>query len=115
MRSLLFLSPLLALVACSPSKEDFQEQSIQMSCDKLFECTPDAAEMMGYADSADCVTQLTALVEEAEASDTGADSCPNYDGGKAKECLDAMEALACDASEADMTAANDICEAVCPA
>jgi hypothetical protein len=114
MRSFLLLAPLLALVACGPSKEDFQEQSIQMSCDKLFECTPDAAEMMGYADADACVTDLTELVEEAETSDTGADSCANYDSGKAKECLDAMEALACDASEADMTAANEICEAVCP-
>ncbi len=114
MRSILFLSPLVALVACGPSKEDFSSESIRITCDKMFECGGEAAaSVLGFSDADDCVSQLTTAADEAEASDTGTDSCADYDSSKASDCLDALETLACDASEADTTAANDLCTAVC--
>ena len=114
MRSVLFIAPLLALVACGPSKDDFTDESIRITCDKMFECGGEAAaSMLGYSDADDCVTQLTTAADEAEASDTGEESCANYDSSKASDCLDALETLACDASEADVTAMNDTCTAVC--
>ncbi len=110
----LFLVPLVTLIACGPSKEDFTEESIRVACDRLFECGGEtAATALGYADADDCVAQLSTAAEEAEASDTGTESCPNYSSSAASDCLDATEALACDASEADINAANDICTAVC--
>ncbi len=109
----LFLVPLVTLIACGPSKEDFTAESIRVTCDKMFECGGETATVLGYTDADDCVAKLTTASEEAEASDTGTESCANYDSSKASECLDATEALACDASEADINAANDICTAVC--
>ena len=68
------------LTACSLSQEQFQTESIDITCTRLMECHPeDAAEFFDFEAQEDCVS---ALLERLEPTI----DCI-YDPEKARDCL----------------------------
>ena len=80
----------VTLVGCSLSQEKFEADSIDLSCTKIMECTPEAAQFLGFDDQESCVELLT---ENASESDT---STCTYDAEKAQACLDELESATCE-------------------
>lgn len=113
-----FLPLAALLVACAPSEDKFEAESIALTCEKTFECTAEeditAAQEAGFwffgADVDECISIFTEATEEA-AEDTGATTEYVYNKAAAKECLASMEAATCDdLSDAEFTPAgcNDV-------
>jgi hypothetical protein len=103
------------LVACGGgmSEDQFTDEMIGVTCDKVFECTTaEEIEAVGWffgANSAEC----EALFEGAEVvEDTGATVECDFDSDAARTCVDAMEALSCEDWAAGTFPAS--CEEVCP-
>ena len=107
------LLPLFILLsACAPSEEKFDEESIQITCDLIFECTD--AETMQAAkdmdiwfygeDAAECVSFFSEL--EDALSDTGTTTEYVYDKKAAKECLTELKALTCDDFNSEESSAS---------
>ncbi len=106
MRTVLAFVAVSFLVACNPSKEDFAAQMAELTCQKANECYGAAAlGAMGYDSEADCITSMS---EEARTAVDDETECPNYDGAKAAECLEAFEAVTCDGMDG-LTACDDVC------
>ena len=81
---------LSSLVGCSLSQEKFETDSIDLSCQRIMECTPEAAEFLGFEDEAGCVETLTDMDGE-----TDTEGC-TYDAAKAQACLDEVAAATCE-------------------
>ena len=81
---------LSSLVGCSISQEKFETDSIDLSCQRIMECTPEVAEFLGFEDEAGCVEVIT---EETEGTST--EDC-TYDAAKAQACLDEVAAATCE-------------------
>ena len=111
-RTLALALPLI-VAACGSAltEEDFTNESINIMCDKTFECyTAEELEVFaGFfgADSAECVTIMTALVEDGEETET---ECV-FDADAAQTCLDDAEAQSCDDLKAGT--AVDSCADLC--
>ena len=96
-----YLAPLILMMACAPSEDKFDAETIAITCDKTFECTAEediaAAQDIGFwpfgSDVAECVEILTEA--SADASDTAATDLV-YNKEYAKDCLAAMEEMSCD-------------------
>ena len=101
------------LSACGGMTEDeFADEMIVVTCDKMFECTTaEEIEAAGAfwvfgADSEEC----QAIFDSAEATeDTGAEC--EFDGAAAQECLDGYESMTCE--EAAEGTAPDACNNIC--
>jgi len=101
------------LSACGGMTEDqFADEMIVVSCDKMFECTSDEdIEAMGAfwvfgSTSEEC----QAIFADAEAvEDTGA-AC-EFDGAAGQECLDGYDAMTCE--EAAEGTSPDACNNIC--
>ena len=78
------------LVGCSLSQEKFETDSVDLSCTKIMECTPEMGEFLGFEDEAGCVEVLTELNEEVDTTEC------TYDAAKAQSCLDEIEAATCE-------------------
>ena len=67
-----YLVPMILLMACAPSEDKFEAETIAITCEKTFECTAEediaAAQDMGFwplgSDAAECVEILTEASEE---------------------------------------------------
>ena len=96
-----YLIPVL-MVACAPSEEKFEAKTIQVTCEKTFECTAEediaAAQEMGFwvlgSDVSECVDIMTNATEED--SDDTASVDLVYNKEFAKECLTAMSEMSCE-------------------
>ena len=101
------------LTACGGMTEDeFGDEFIVVTCDKMFECTTaEEIEAAGAfwvfgADSGEC----QAIFADAEVTeDTGAECA--FDGAAAQECLDGYDAMTCE--EAAEGTAPDACSNIC--
>jgi hypothetical protein len=99
-----FAPMLLLLAACAPSEDKFEASTIELTCEKTFECTAEediaAAEEAGFwffgADASECVEILTESSDESEGAEDTAASDFVYNKDVAKECLAAMEAMSCE-------------------
>ena len=97
-----YLVPMILMMACAPSEDKFEAETIAITCDKTFECTAEediaAAQDMGFwplgSDAAECVEILTEASEE-ETEDTASTGLV-YNKEYAKDCLAAMEEMSCD-------------------
>lgn len=95
-----YLVPMMLMIACAPSEDKFEAETISITCEKTFECTAEediaAAQDMGFwplgSDAKECVEILT----ENGADDDTASTDLVYNKEYAKDCLDAMAAMSCD-------------------
>jgi len=116
-RSTLAFSAVL-LAACGGMTEDqFSDNMVAATCDKIFECTSaEDIELAGAywffgADSIECQAILT---DDSEAGDTGSsDNECAFDSGAASTCLDETKAMTCE----DFASGNypAVCQDVCDA
>jgi len=85
MKKILSVAALAMLVGCGMSEDSFKDKSLEATCQWLVDC------FSLFADVDTCISE----------SDTGTvdESC-EYDAKKAKECVDDLEALTCDDTEA---------------
>ncbi|MFZ5476296.1 MAG: hypothetical protein ACOZNI_05920 [Myxococcota bacterium] len=83
------LVSLLALAACGPSREAFQEQSVEISCQRTEECAPDEFAML-FDDVDECVAFVQLLDQ-----DDCYDDC-DYSSATAAKCMSALEDASCD-------------------
>lgn len=96
-----YLVPTILMMACAPSEDKFEAETIAITCEKTFECTAEediaAAQDMGFwpfgADAAECKEILT---ETSEETDDTASTDLVYNKEYAKDCLAAMEEMSCD-------------------
>jgi len=89
------------LIGCGVNEEQFEDEYLQATCDKLFECT-DAADIKAAgdfwffgADSAECYDILSSGDTVADTGSTEVAEC-TYDKSYAGECLADYEALSCE-------------------
>ena len=87
----LSLLPLLVLVACGPSEEDFFDTLPVDLCAYAEECTSEDAEGDGDPIEATCEEGVMATLTALQGDDT----C-TYDKGQAQACLDAITEATCD-------------------
>lgn len=93
---LLSVASAAVLASCGgPTLKSICQDSARVSCDKLFECSPQAAASLGYTSAADCVTKRSAQVS-CEQFDTV--QCTGLDLSGYQRCLDETRALACTAT-----------------
>ena len=96
-----YLVPMLLTIACAPSEDKFEAETISITCEKTFECTAEediaVAQDVGFwpfgEDADECVEILT---ENGEDDDDTASTGLVYNKEDAKDCLDAMAAMSCD-------------------
>ena len=109
------MRPLLLtlLISCAPSEDEFAGELVEISCDRIFECTAqEDIDAMGilwiFGDDAE---ECYELFEDDSGTDTATaeDDC-EYDKKAAKECLKEFDALSCDDG---LDAWPDICDDVC--
>ena len=102
------------MIACAPSEDKFEAETIAITCEKTFECTAEediaAAQEMGFwplgSDADECVQILTeADDEETDETDDTAGAGLVYNKEYAKECLDAMDAMSCEDFSSGLPAA----------
>ena len=90
------------LIGCGVSEDQFEDEYLQATCDKLFECTDSAdIEAAGDfwffgADSAECYDILTSGDTVADTGSSEEEAECSYDKSAASECLADYEALSCD-------------------
>lgn len=89
-----FLLP-VAVGCGKPTLKSLCTDSIQVSCDKLYECTPSQASTLGFSSAADCRTK-TELRAGCSQYDTV--TCDGTYLEKYQRCLDDMRALPCTAT-----------------
>jgi hypothetical protein len=65
-------------------------RNADVSCQKLYECTPDVAAQGGYTSVSDCVTKRQATCAEFDNV-----SCTGIDNGVVDQCLDDLRKAAC--------------------
>ena len=106
-----YLIPLTLMIACAPSEDKFEAETIAITCEKTFECTAEediaAAQEMGFwplgSDADECVQILTEAGNE-ETDDTASTGLV-YNKEYAKDCLDAMDAMSCEDFSSGLPAA----------
>lgn len=96
MNARLVLVALAAVAAgCGkPTMKSLCTDSVQVSCDKLFECTPSQASQFGFSSAADCKTKTEAQLNCAQYDTV---TCDGVDLSKYQQCIDDTRALACSA------------------
>lgn len=78
-----------------PTIKSLCTDSVQVSCDKLFECTPSQASQLGFSSVADCKTKTET---QASCSQYDTVTCDATYLQKYQQCLDDMRALTCTAT-----------------
>jgi hypothetical protein len=100
---------LVFLAACGMSEEQFAEEMVAASCNKMVECFGDELLVaMGYDSVDECIAGGS---EEAEA-EVATEDCANYDAKKARECIEQFESVSCDSlndGSADLSACETMC------
>ena len=85
---------LFFFTGCSLSQEQFQIESIDITCTRLMECHPDdAADFFEFESQEDCVTVLQDRLESTS-------GC-TYDSEKAQECLNEKYDSTCESFSFD--------------
>ena len=90
--------PLFLLVACAPTQEQFEEDTWEMSCDLMFDCTTEEerSALGPFWIFGETAQDCYALDDETTEDTAGADEDCDYDKQAAKECLAELETLTCD-------------------
>ena len=87
------------MLACAPSQEEFEDESWNITCDLIFECSneEDRNALGPFWVFGDTVDECYTLDEEATEGDTAADEAEcDYNKQVAKDCLAELELLTCD-------------------
>lgn len=106
-----YFLPMVLMIACAPSEDKFEAETIAITCEKTFECTAEedieAAQEMGFwplgSDAEECIQILTEAGEE-DTDDTASTDLV-YNKEYAKDCLDAMDAMSCEDFSSGLPAA----------
>jgi len=101
---------LLCVLGCKPSPADYCRRTAQVTCDKLYECAPASASALGYANVADCRTQLE-LKQKCTAYEKF--DCTGTDWSSYDKCLDDAAAQACTVTSAPASCTSATSTSTC--
>jgi hypothetical protein len=104
---LIFLIASLVLSGCY-SEDDYQEDWTTVNCEWYDDCQ--LLDTLNYESVEDCVDEGMRKYEQDQ--EEGVETCPVYDSAAAKECIEGIEALACDERSSNFPQA---CDEVCTA